>query len=281
MALTGVTETSVTAIDVISRLVQLELRANAVLVPSLQDYSSLIVPGANKISIPRFGSLTAEDKAENTALTGQAFTASQDEIELNKHKASLVQLERIAKTQSALDMDMEVMKFIASSIVQALEVEANTVLQATSASAPDHRVEYASTNVLAKADILEARKLLGVQNVPMNDGQLFMAIHPSQEEDILNESGFVDASQYGSEAPVQNGEIGRIYGFRTLVSSNVTEDTSLFYHRTHCAFGLQEQIQFDSVFDAANLADNIVGWALAGFQTLDSGKRGVRKENAV
>lgn len=281
MALTGVTETNVTAVDVVSQLVQLELRARAILVPSLTDYSSLIVPGANKISIPRFASLTAEDKAENTALTAQAFTASQDEIDLNKHKASLVNLERIAKTQSALNMDMEVMKFIASSIVDSLEAEANTVLQAASASAPDHRVEYATTNVLAKADILEARRLLATQNVPMNDGRLFMAIHPNQEEDILNESGFIDASQYGSANPIQNGEIGRIYGFRVLVSTNVTADTSLFYHQSHCAFGLQEQVQFDTVFDADNLSDKIVGWALAGFQTMDGGKRGVRKENAV
>lgn len=280
-AATGRTELSVTSIEVISALVQEELRENAVLIPTLYDYSRMVVPGSDSVKIPRFNSLTAEDKGENTNLTAQLLNATMDTLNLDKYKASLVEIERIADAQSAVAVKEEAFRRIASSIVQAMEEEANTVLQATSASAPDHRVEYATGSTLAKADILNARKLLRLQNAWKNDGDMFMAIHPTQEEDILSISDFIHADTYGNPNGIQNGELGRIFGFRVVVSNNVTEDTSLFYHRTHAAFARQWDIQLEEDFVIDNLSDKYVGYALAGFVTLDGGKRGVRLENAI
>ena len=45
-------------------------------------------------------------------------------------------------------------------------------LELTSASAPDHRVAYANSgtdNTLGQADILEAKRLLAVQNIDFAD----------------------------------------------------------------------------------------------------------------
>lgn len=278
MANIGVLETSVTAVDIISTMVQEELRARAVLIPSITDLTSNIVPGTNIISVSRFTSLTAENKTQNTPLTAQVMTASQDEIALNKHKAVLINLERIAKTQSVLNLENEVMRRMASSIVDALEVEAYTVIRAATAL---QQVEYTTGTTLARADILNARRLLLDQNVPMTRGQVFMAINPKQEANILDIDNFIHADKYGSSEPIQNGELGRIYGFSVLVTTNVPDDETVFYHRTHAGYGIQEQIQFDGVFDADNISDKLVSYALAGFVTLDSGKRAVRLEDLV
>ncbi len=275
MAITGVTETSATALDLISQAVQIELRARAVLLPTLTDYSMELGAGAKSFEVVRYDSLTAEDKAENSALTAQALTAATDSIPLNKHKASLVNLEDIAAIQSVQDIPFQVIQRIASSIVDALEGEAYTVLAGASASAPDHIIPYATPSTLAKADILQARRLLATQNVPMDDGNLFMAIHPNQEEDLLDIANFVQADQYGNPNGVQNGLIGRVFGFNVVMSTKVTANTSLFYHRTHAGYAMQQDIVFKTQDDLENVSTKILGHAIAGFTTLDNGVRGV------
>jgi len=50
----------------------------------------------------------------------------------------------------------------------------------------------------------------------------FLLIHPDGLKGILLSTMFIDASKYGSNEPILNGEIGKIAGLKILVSTNMT-----------------------------------------------------------
>lgn len=89
-------------------------------------------------------------------------------------------------------------------------------------------------NVLAAGDaatadaaykiVLGLRVKLDKAKVPA-DGR-FLIISPDLYALILQDSRFIDASQYGSTAPVQNGEVGRILGFQVMVSLGLPAGTA-------------------------------------------------------
>lgn len=68
------------------------------------------------------------------------------------------------------------------------------------------------------------RMTLNKANVP-TDGR-WVTISPEFEALILGDARFIDASRYGSTAPILNGEIGRAIGFRVLTSNNLPEGTA-------------------------------------------------------
>lgn len=68
------------------------------------------------------------------------------------------------------------------------------------------------------------RMTLNKANVP-TDGR-FIAISPEFEALILGDARFIDASKYGTNTPIMNGEIGRALGFRILVSNNLPAGTA-------------------------------------------------------
>jgi len=68
-----------------------------------------------------------------------------------------------------------------------------------------------------------ARAELTRNNVPTSGR--FAIISPDLEGLLLGDARFIDASQYGSNTPIMNGEIGRAIGFRILLSNNLPEGT--------------------------------------------------------
>jgi len=73
-------------------------------------------------------------------------------------------------------------------------------------------------DVIASKTQMRANKLYG--NV--------MVMHPDEYADILLDSRFVDASQYGSREPILNGEVGQIAGLKVLVTTAIPSGTVLY-----------------------------------------------------
>jgi len=55
----------------------------------------------------------------------------------------------------------------------------------------------------------------------------FLLIHPDEMRGILVSSLFIDASKYGSNEPILNGEIGKLAGLKILVTTNIDSGTAL------------------------------------------------------
>lgn len=271
MADMGKTEIDAVSLESISAFIQAELKQKSVLYPTVQQFAA--PAGADMIKIPRAGGFTSESKAENTSLTAQVLTFATDDLLLDKHEAVLTRLEDFANLQASPNVVEEILKRMASEIAYAIDTDVVACLEATSASAPDHRIAYADATSLKKADVLEAKKLLAIQNVPF--AECFMAISPASEASLLAVDDFVHADKYGSSQAVMNGELGRLYGCRVIISNQIADAKTIVYHPTHVAFAMQQSLSFETQRDLPNVATEYLAHQVYGCKTLDSGKRGV------
>jgi hypothetical protein len=146
-------------------------------------------------------------------------------------------------------------------------------LRLTSAAAPDHRLDYADATSLKKADLLVARRLLHEQNVPFNE--CYIGVSPASEVSLLAVDDFVHVDKYGSSDAIMNGEIGRLYGARVIMSNVFDDARTLIWHPTHTAFAMQQNLTFKTADDLPNVAKEYLAVQVYGAKVLDAGVRGV------
>lgn len=272
----GVTETSATGQDLVSAIVQQQLISTAQLIYAVQDESARATKGTKSVSFPRTGNLDPTAKVENTPTDSQALTFAADQLALNQYYQTLVRLEDVADVQSVVDVPGEILMRAARGMAKKFDSAIYAALKAgASASTPDQILNhYGSSAQITVAKIAEARKLLNRQDVPFDDR--FMLISPEQEAEMLAIANFVNADQYGSNVALVNGEIGRVFGFRVLMSTICEDDVTLYWHRSACAFARQIDPKWETQrAPLANLSDEYSLSSLYGVKVLDSGKRNV------
>ena len=276
-ALMGVTETSAAALANIANTAQQYLIQQSVLLPTVSDFSNLAVPGASSIKLPRSGGFTVGTKAENTAVDAQTVTYAADTITF-AHRCVQFLVEKIASNQSRVDVVADMVMKATADLALDIDNQILTEIQLGSSSSPDHLINFADTtdDILAKGDILAARKLLIDQNI--NPRECFLAVGSEKEAEMLGISGFVDASQYGSSAPVMLGEIGQLYGMRVLVHTLIT-DYMVAWHPSAVGVAFQQGIQLDMDKDLANIGTRYSLDYIFGAEVLDAGKRCVKVDS--
>jgi len=275
MAEIGLTETSPTSASIVASIVQDVLRNKAVIMPSVTNYSGMIGKGASSLKIPKRTQFTAATKLENTALTSQELIFTFDELFLSKHEAVYTVLEDIASIQSSVSVEAEIIKDMADELAIKLDAAILAEMKLTSATAPDHRQLFANTpaDTVQEADIIEGRRLLDVANVP-SDGRILL-VHPDQEANMLKIANFIQAERFGSNDPVRNGQIGRVYGMDVLKSNLAAPGELLMYHASHCGWAMQKAPSFKQMDKLASVGREYLLDQIYGVKVLDGGKRGV------
>lgn len=276
MAAIGQTELTATQQALITSLVQMTLKQKSILVPTVTDYSRFAVPGAASVAVPRRDQFSAADKTENSDLSKQELTFATDTISLDKHKAILAELERKPSAQSVVDVRSEIIMEMAAELALQVDKDLLTEIDDASAAAPDHIIQLSGgTNDEVEAvDILEARRLLNVQNVPQDER--WMLINPNQEKVMLQIANFIEVDKYGPNDAISNAELGRIYGFRVLMHTEVADTDVYWYHKSAVGWALQGAPEFDQDKNLDNVADKFLLHQFYGMTELDSGKRQVK-----
>jgi len=270
----GNTEITATRQQLIASIVQETLKQKSLLLPTITDYSAFAQPGASQVGIPRRAQFAAADKTENTDLTAQELLFSADTILFDKHKAIYAKLEKIAGLQSNVNVQSEILVEMANELALQVDKDIIVQLKLPSAAAPDHRQLFANspTNTIQQTDILEARRLLNVQKVPMDNRTLL--IPPDQEKAMLLISDFVRADTYGSAGGLINGEVGRVYGFRVMMHTELVAAEFLAYQSGHVGFGQQMSSEYLTDIEVKSLSTEYALHHVYGVKVLDLGKRG-------
>lgn len=267
---TTVTTVAATVQQMVAQQIQLVLNANVVTPGSV---TMQVAPaGVDKIKIPRIGKFAVQDKAAGVAVSAQANTYATDDLALTSHKVIQFLIEDVANLQSSIDITQSAMTQAGVDMAVSVDQFIIDKLELVSAAAPDHKIAYAGASI-GKADILAARALLNNQNVPLADR--FLGLHPDQESAVLGISEFTRVDEAGGSLALRNGEIGKLYGFTILLSSQFESLKSLAYHKSHVAFGMQMAPKVEFFRDVPNLSDR---WSISqifGGVTQDGGKRGV------
>lgn len=236
----GNTELQETKQDLISEMVQRELKASMRIMPFITDVSMFATKGAKSISFPKLGSFTAGDRASGQRGTPQTLAATVDQLSLDKRKYISWIVDPNDEIQSTIDFQAAAAGRAARAHGYQVESDCLTELEAT-----------ASLNVLGAApaaidqdNILAMRQWLLENEANMN--QLVMYASPDQETALLKIADFVRADSYGgSVSGLASGVIGRVYGVPVVISNVVKAQQAFMFDKDALAIGFQRRPAFD------------------------------------
>lgn len=273
--LTGDTAVDAMKQTIVANLVQKELIATTVIAPTIMDVSQFAsANGVDEIEFPKLGSFSVTKKASGTPVDAAALTYATDKLLLNQHAVVQWLIEKKASKQAAIALELENLQRAARAHAKQVDVDIHAAMIAgVSASAPDHIIAFAGAS-FDKADIVKGMELLDNQEYSA-DGR-YLLVNPAEHATMLLVDGFIDASKYGSTQPIQQGEIGMIYGMKVLKSTVCTAGRPLVYHKESTVIGFQLQPAFDQQKDLANLAERYSLDQLYGIKVMQSGKGIVR-----
>lgn len=277
--ITGDTATDAVKQTIVANIVQRELIAGAVIAGTITDVTQFAVTGSDEIEFPKLGSFSVNKKVSGVPVSAQALTYGTDKLLLDQHAVVQWLIEKKSNKQSAVNLEGANLLAAARAHAKQVDVDIHAALAAgVSAAAPDHVIAYIGAT-FDKADIVKALELLDLQEFPSADR--YLAVNPTEYATMLNIEGFVDASKFGSNAPVMNGQIGEIYGVKVLKTTSVTSGRPLVYHKEAAVIGFQLAPEFDSEKDLANLAMRYSLDQLYGIKVTLGGKGIVRLGSAT
>lgn len=278
-AFTSAANTGMTESTVISSIVQQELLESVVVLPTMDNKSSMAGKGMKQIDLPRFdtdssgrfGDPSTQNPDGQTPVGYVAADLEVDSIVLDKWKNLSYRIPDRVSQQSVVNLEAELSRKAGREFALYMDKEAIAVL----ATLTDSVTYTGAGSTLALADITEARKKLNRNNVSADNR--YLLISPEREQDMLNLPNFIKADEYGARDALLNGEIGRVFGFRVIVSNLLTANQSFAYHQECVAYAIQSDISFESqradVTIRATDYSFAAGWGLC---LTYEGKKGVK-----
>lgn len=217
-------------------------------------------------TIPEFDE--ADELQEGAKANAQSVTVTSQQLVINKRIVKDFIVTKKAQLQSLPVMDKlrdhaaySIMKKVQSLIIATIS---------PSASAPDHQIPYDSGSTLALADILEAKELLDLQDVP--DEMRKGLVGASQNNDLFNITGFTSRDFIPSGSPITSGAFSTPFlGFEIDWTSELSS-TSYFFHPSFLTIAFQENMS-TSVYDLGlegKRAARVNTDLLMGLKQLDS-----------
>lgn len=282
-AITSAANTASTEMTLITQIVQAELLENTVILGSVMDHSDKVQDGLKTIEIPRFeadqtagsgrfGGPSAQNPDGETPVAFKTASLTTDTINLDKWENLPYRIPDRVAMQSRVPLEAELARKAGKEMAIYMDQEIKAVLDTlTKTIAYDDDVNES----MGLVDITEARKELNKENVPQTDRVLL--ISPDKEQDMLNIENFIHADKYGAREALLNGEIGRVYGFRVLVSNLLGDDEAYAYHRECVGYAMQKQVDFETQRADVNIRATdysyAVGW---GCTLMYDGRKGVK-----
>lgn len=217
--------------DLVAAIVQKELAAQAMLLPTITDFSAFAVKGAKSVSIPALGSFQVENRAEGVAGEAKALLAKADKIDLNINAYVKWIVDDVTDIQSVLATNKMALQRAVSAHARYFDDQVLGVLRTAGTSG--------GSGAVSKANVLAMRATLLSNHADLN--KLTLVIAPQGEKILLETPDFVQANRYGSAQPIQNGVIGSLYGIKVIVHAGLTSEHEYFmYDRDGVGFAFQK-----------------------------------------
>lgn len=175
----------------------------------------------DKLNIPKNSALSAAAVTDGDSIG--ISTISFTEVEVTSTiKGVAVQMTLKQLRDQLQSVEPDVINNLGVALAEREEVDIFTELYTTGQDAvyPGAKddTDIAATDTLDVETINKAMVSMRTANRP----PMYLVVHPKQEGDLRLLQQFTDASYYGSNEVVANGEIGRFYGLRVFASTNVT-----------------------------------------------------------
>ena len=159
------------------------------------------------------GVLLNVTKIEKTLAEYGAYTTVSDLLELTAIDNVIVETTELHANAMGLTLDTIVRNELNS---------CGTVIYADAPDQeepPEVRADLTSEHRLTREVVAKAVAILKKRNAPKINGSYIGIIHPSVELDLITSQGWIDVMQYSNATQIYEGEIGKLYGVRFVVTS--------------------------------------------------------------
>lgn len=214
--------------DIITALVQKELKQAAILFPLFTDVSQFAVKGAKSISFPKLTSFNVQERASGTAGDASVISSLADKLDLNipAYIAYIIDSNDAVQTTIAFESAAAERagsahgRYVDTKIIAALEAYAG----------------FEKTPETVKDLVLDAREvIIGNQG---NLGTAVLLIGTDLEKEMLKLDEFVSADKYGS-SNIGSGVLGRVYGLNVVVHTGIPAMTAYVAAKEAVIIGFQ------------------------------------------
>lgn len=270
---TGVTAGNVFRPNVWSKETLMFVKSNLVLVPLIKHYDADVKSSGQTVEIPNVSTITANLKAENTAVTLNYNTETKTTITIDRHYESSFLVEDILAVQSNYNSRSDYTKAAAYAIAEKVDADVAAVVTAAWTG-------YGAYGTALNDNlILTVNRYLSENKAPRSDRSI--VVHPKGEAEMLAIDKYVryDALGVGGDTnSIKNGKIGRIYGADVYMSQNLVyldtatdEYNSLFFHKEAAAIAMQVNPRTQTQYKQEYLGWLVTVDVLYGVTTLRSG----------
>jgi len=235
MAVAGDTQLGPTKMELISEIAQRALISNSVLLPSARDVSMFASKGNKQISFPKNSTLFAvENRSSAVAGTTQDVDFLKDTMDLDFRAHIQWLIDSNDEIESRLDVMREYIERAAAE--HSRYVDAQLIAEMESSA-----ITALTAGDISQDVVLEMRRVL-LKN-KARPGNLWLAVSPKQEAELLKIDPFVSADKYGS-AVIPQGVLGTLYGVKVLMTPELGDDQYFMYESEGIAIGFQRRPEF-------------------------------------
>lgn len=225
--------------------------SESVLIKTILDLTSMVRPGADRVSIPNVTGLALADVTSGSRAAAGGMTQAASVLLLSAVKQVPEYIDYANGIQSALDQKSAYLAHAPKVFAQGIEIAIATKLLV--ASAMDFDSVSSSAGIFAVSDIANAKKLLDGARVPKADR--YMAVNAESMEVLSSFSEFQDGQKSLSAEALKEGIVSRVKGFNVVQSEDIAGTGAtlkvVFYHKSAVAFALQDGIKFVEQMDEA------------------------------
>lgn len=269
----GTTAADAFAPNVWSNEVLMFVKSNLVLLPLIKHYDREVKSKGQTVEIPNVSTISANIKAENTAVTLNYNTETKTTITINKHYESSFLVEDVAAVQSDYNTRADYTKAAAYAIAEAVDSDIATDMT-------NNFTGYGAYGTALNDNlILTVNRYLSENKAPRSERSI--VVHPKGEQEMLAIDKYVryDALGVGGDAnSIKNGKIGMIYGAEVFMSQNLVyldtatdEYNSLFFHKEAYAVAMQMSPRTQASYQQEYLGWLVTVDVLYGIKPLRSG----------
>lgn len=216
--------------DLLTGLVQRELKFKAKLTPYFWDVSQFAVKGAQSISFPTMSSFTVVDRASATAGDATVLTTTMEQMALSHNAYVSYIVDSSDEVQSSIAWQVELAK-------RAAAAHARFVDEKLIAQAESEAKITTTAGALTRDIFLEMREYLTGNHANLEDCVFLCGV--DTDTAMLKLTQFTEQQIFGS-SNVPSGIVGMAYGVKILVHPGIGANTYYMAEKYGLSYGFQK-----------------------------------------
>lgn len=257
MAVDSTNLAKLTREEILADQIQRALRKNSVAWSLARDLSDRLRPGQRYTVIPRSVGRSVGDIPNNgTELADSTTSYLKDTLELDKFKTVYDYIYDKDQAWSSVDLVEDFYVEAAPALAEQLEADlvASMIAAGTtkpvSAVANPNKFQLAGTDsnsnlnqALTLTQLSDIGRQMDEAKIPKS-GRICM-VSPKQAHELRIQDAIQDASKFGNNSAVVNGELARLYGFIIVESQDLTANQVVIFHTDAIVKAMSKTVTMD------------------------------------